>query len=157
MKWLIKALHQSHAEEVRNRNSQLSSCEKQITLKQRRMDKAYDDMLDGRIGSDFFERKMAEWRSEIGRLEQRINSLRAADKGYIDLGRRILELSVSSCAVFDNGIQIEKRHLLAILFSNSSWGDNTLAAHLREPFECLRVMRLRSEAEQENGRKYARF
>jgi hypothetical protein len=60
---IVDALHPSHADEKRLRqNAILLDCKRNKFKIQNRLDRLYDDRLDGLIESDFFERKVREWR-----------------------------------------------------------------------------------------------
>ena len=62
MDWIVDALHQSHADEKRFRRDAIARLQDEQSKLQTRLDKLYDDRLDGFIEPDFFERKSREWR-----------------------------------------------------------------------------------------------
>jgi hypothetical protein len=67
-----KALHQSHADEKRFREDAIVRLQEEQSKIQNRLDKLYDDRLDGFIEPDFFERKAREWRQTQRRLADQI-------------------------------------------------------------------------------------
>jgi len=53
----------------------------------------YVDKLDGRIDSDFFDHKAAEWREEQRKCLELIHEHQDANQTYLDEGIRLLELA----------------------------------------------------------------
>jgi hypothetical protein len=53
----------------------------------------YVDRLDGRIDTDFFDRKAAEWRGEQQKCLELIRGHQDANQSYLDEGIRLLELA----------------------------------------------------------------
>ena len=68
MDWIVEALHQSHADEKRFREDAIIRLQEEQSKIQNRLDRLYDDRLDGFIEPDFFERKSREWRQTQKRL-----------------------------------------------------------------------------------------
>jgi hypothetical protein len=56
MDWIVEALHQSHADEKRFREDAITRLQEEQSKIQNRLDRLYDDRLDGFIEPDFFER-----------------------------------------------------------------------------------------------------
>jgi len=55
MDWNVDALHQSHVDEKRFRQNAITRLQEEQSKLQNRLDKPYDDRLDGFIEPDFFE------------------------------------------------------------------------------------------------------
>jgi site-specific DNA recombinase len=55
MDWIVEALHQSHADEKRFREDAITRLPEEQSKIQNRVDRLYDDRLDGFIEADFFE------------------------------------------------------------------------------------------------------
>ena len=104
---------------------------------QNRLDKLYDDRLDGFIEPDFFERKSREWRQTQKRLTDQIAEYENAAHDYVQDGVRLLELAKKAYFLFKQQNSSEKRKLLNFVCSNSTWKDQTLTATLRQPFDLL--------------------
>jgi site-specific DNA recombinase len=68
MDWVTEALHQSHADEQRFRDEAIAQLQAEHSKIQNRLDKLYEDRLDGFIEPAFFERKAQEWRQAQKRL-----------------------------------------------------------------------------------------
>jgi hypothetical protein len=87
---------------------------------QRRVESAYEDKLDGRIGAAFFDQKAGEWRAEQERIERAIHDHRQADQSYMEEGLALLELAGRAADLFEKQEPSEKRRLLDFVLSNST-------------------------------------
>lgn len=132
-------MHQSHADEKRFRRDALARLQDEQSKTQNRLDKLYDDRLDGFIEPDFFERKAREWRQTQKRLADQIAEYETASHDYVHDGVRLLELAKKAYFLFKQQPPSEKRKLLNFVCSNSVWKDQTLTATFRQPFDLLAV------------------
>jgi site-specific DNA recombinase len=138
MDWVTEALHQSHADEKRFRDEAIARLRAEHIKIQNRLDKLYDDRLDGFIEPAFFERKTNEWRQTQRRSADQIAEHEDANHDYFKDGVRLLELSKKAYFLFKKQNQSEKRKLLDFVCSNSTWKDRTLTATFRQPFDSCR-------------------
>ena len=60
----------------------------------------YIDKLDGRIDTDSFDRKAAEWRGEQEKCLEMIREHQNANQNYFDEGIRLLELAQKAGELF---------------------------------------------------------
>ncbi len=97
----------------------------------------YVDKLDGKISESFYERNAAEWRAEQDRITEAIRDHRRADHSYADTGVRLLELAGGAHHAFVSQGSEERRKLLQLLCSNSSWKHGRLAVELHAPFDSI--------------------
>ena len=137
MDWIVDALHQNHADEKKFRRDAIARLQDEQSKLQNRLDKLYDDRLDGFIEPDFFERKSREWRQTQKRLADQIAEYENAAQDYVQDGVRLLELAKKAYFLFKQQNSSEKRKLLNFVCSNSTWKDQTLTATLRQPFDLL--------------------
>jgi hypothetical protein len=82
MDWIVDALHQSHADEKRFRGDAIARLQDEQSKLQNRLDKLYEDRLDGFIEPDFLGRKSREWRQTQKRLEDQIGEYENAAHDY---------------------------------------------------------------------------
>jgi len=139
MDWVVDALHQSHADQARFREEAIARLQSEQTKIQHRLDKLYEDRLDGFIEPAFFERKANEWKHTQARLSEQIAEHEAANYDYVQDGVRLLELSKKAYFLFKKQNPNEKRRLLDFVCSNSTWKDGSLTATFRQPFDVLAV------------------
>lgn len=86
---------------------------------------------------DIYERKTSEWRDELGRSESAIARQRAANQTFLDEGVMLLEIRSGAKGFFEHGDAAQKRSLLEIALSNSSWGDGRLSVTFNQPFDMI--------------------
>ena len=117
--------------------SAIARLQTEQTKLQNRLDKLYEDRLDGFIEPPFFERKTQEWQQAQARLTEQITQHESANHDYFEDGVRLLELSKKAYFLFKKQNPQEKRRLLNFVCSNSTWKDRTLTARFRQPFDTL--------------------
>ena len=139
MDWVTEALHQSHADQRRFRDEAIAQLRAEHSKIRNRLDKLYEDRLDGFIEPAFFERKAQEWRQAQKRLTDQIGEHQDSNHNYFQDGVRLLELSKKAYFLFEKQNPAEKRRLLDFVCSNSTWKDQTLTATFRQPFDILAV------------------
>ena len=79
------------------------------------------DKLDGKISTEFFDRKSDEWQSEQFRLLRCMEDHQHASKTYFDEGVNLLELVSKAHKLFESQLPHEKRRLLLFVLSNCTW------------------------------------
>jgi hypothetical protein len=95
------------------------------------------DKLDGKVSESFYERKASDWRAEQDRIAEAIEEHRRADRSYADAGVELLELASGAHEAFLSQGSEERRTLLQLVVSNSTWKHGRLALELHQPFELI--------------------
>ena len=72
-------------------------------------------------------------------LDRSNSRTRGRNHNYFQDGVRLLELSKKAYFLFEKQNPSEKRRLLDLVCSNSTWKDQTLTAKFRQPFDLLAV------------------
>lgn len=132
-----EALRQSHADEQTFHAEAIGRLQSEYTVLQVRLDAMYVDKLDGKISSEFFDRKSGEWRAEQTRLLRCIEEHQDANKTYLDEGVNLLELVANAHKLFEEQSPHEKRRLLRFVISNCTWKGGELHPTFRQPFDLL--------------------
>jgi len=127
----------SYGDEKQHHEDAIRRIQAEYDRLQNRIDAMYVDKLDGRIDTDFFDRKAAEWRGEQQKCLELIRDHQDANQTYFDEGIRLLELAQKVGALFRKQSPSEKRRLLGFVLSNSTWKDGRLTAEYRQPFDLL--------------------
>lgn len=135
--WLKTALHNSHKDEEQFHKEAIEGLQEQYNRLQSRLDRMYEDRLDGKIEVDFYESKSAEWRQEKADILRKIQVHEKADKNYMDQGIKILELAQTAYKLYQRQVSSEKRRLLNFVFSNSTFKDGKIQPTFRKPFDSL--------------------
>ena len=150
---LRTALRASHAEIVGARNREVGRIQQQIAAVQNRLDRAYDDRLDGRLSIDEYERRANGWRDEQTRLRRELDAHAGADQATMEQGIALLELATTAVRLWDRQDPTAKRKILGYLTLNSVFGEEGLTVNWREPFDQL--AEIAAEPEDTNGGKLA--
>ncbi len=137
LEWVREALHASHADERREHEEVIERLKAEHKRLQARIDAMYVDKLDGKIGDDFFDRMVRQWREEQSRCLNDIERHQSAEQSYMDEGVQLLELARNAQKLFAKQEPREKRRLLNFLLSNCAWEDGEVVATFRQPFDLL--------------------
>jgi len=136
--WVVAGLRESHAAAVRFREEAAERLQEEIRRIERRLDRLYTDMIDGVIDAPQHERLSKGAREELVRLQAEVEQHRRADHAHVDDGVRLLELAQRAEELFLSQEPQEKRRLLNLVVSNSTWQEGELTVELRKPFDVLR-------------------
>ena len=135
--FLTKALRQSHTDEKRFHDEALARLTAEHEQLQNRLDQMYVDKLDGKISVSFYERKAGEWRAEQDRIAEAMRDHRRADRSYADSGVELLELASGAHDAFMSQGSDERRRLLQLVVSNSTWKRGRLTVQLHTPLDLI--------------------
>jgi hypothetical protein len=139
--WIVTAVRESHVDEKAFHDEAIARLQTEYRRLQDRIDAMYEDKLDGRIGSAFFDSKPAEWRAEQDRLLRDVATHQAANRTYIEEGVQLLQLAHRAHDLFERQEPGEKRRLLNFLLSNCVWKAGILTAEYRQAFDMLPLAR----------------
>ena len=137
--WVRQALRESHRDERQFHDDAIAKLQREHRRLQDRIDAMYEDKLDGRIGSDFFDAKAAEMRAAQTAIMRDLGAHQTANRSYIEEGVQLLELAHNAHALFESQPATAKRKLLDFVLSNCTWKGGELTAKYRQPFDVLAV------------------
>jgi len=83
LNWLKEALKESHKDEKKYHNSQIDNLQKQYAKYNNRLDRLYEDKLDGIITKEFFEGKYKHWSKEQQDILSSIEKHKNANANYL--------------------------------------------------------------------------
>ena len=135
--WVCTALKESHADERKLHDEAIARLKSEHQRLGNRLETLYEDKLDGRIDSQFYDRKSKDWRAEQSKLLQLIGDHEKAEQSYMDEGVRIVELAQKAGDLFDKQVPSEKRRLLNCVMSGATWKEGALEIQFRQPFDML--------------------
>ena len=150
---LRTALLETHGELVAARDREVARINRGLADLRTKVDRAYDDRLEGRIPADVFDRKAAGWREDEDRLRRELTALDKADAATMGQGLDLLELGNLSVQLWEQQDVIAKRKLIVFLAQNCAFSKNGLVVNWRKPFDLLPL--IAAELTDENGRKLA--
>lgn len=144
--WITEALRASHADERRFHDEAVAKLKADHQRIQNRLDVLYEDKLDGRIDTAFFDRKAKEFRAQQNTLLKSIEDHQSANQSYMEEGIRILELASRAAELFEKQPAEEKRRLLNCVLKGASWQHGSLKADFRQTFDMLAKTALSNSA-----------
>lgn len=135
--WIKKALKESHQDEIEYHNKAIEELNRRYEQIQRRLNILYDDKLDGKITSDFYEQKFNQYTQEKEEIVVSIEKHSRAQTEYFELGVNILELSQKAKEIYQKATIEQKRTLLGLVFSSLRLNEGKLKVSFSKPFEIL--------------------
>jgi len=129
-----KFLKESHSGKVEYYNGISTGLKAQYEHFQKRIERMYEDKLDGSITEDFYNKKLLEYRAEQTNIQTRLNNLQNADSEYYTTGMFLLKLANKASDIFKRSEPDIKRQLIKIVLQNPVINDATLTATIRNPF-----------------------
>lgn len=117
---LEKALKESHSEEIAYHDAQVNGINASLERIQQRKRAMYDDRLDRRITTEFYDEKMNEFNSEEEVLTESLRKLKLDNTEYYKVGFSIHELALKAKDAYENedATVEERRELLSYAFEN---------------------------------------
>jgi DNA invertase Pin-like site-specific DNA recombinase len=134
LEWAADAMRDGHEDERKVHADAIVRLQREHQRVQERVDRMYDDKLDGRIDNDFFDRKAAEFRAEQARINTDIAAHDAVMETYVDEGARLGDLARRAAELFEAQPAAEKRKLLDFVVSECRWRGGKLEPVFRKPF-----------------------
>jgi hypothetical protein len=137
MEWIHKALKDSHRDEIAYREACLNELKRRYEMILNRLDRLYDDKLDGKISEEFYERKFKQYSKEKEEIESAIKRHERANLKYYELGLNLYELSQKAREIYLKANLEEKRQLIKLVFKELFLNGNYLAFTYTKPFELI--------------------
>lgn len=110
---LQKALKESHSEEIATHEAQVNGINASLQRIQQRKRTMYDDKLDDRITTDFYDQKLQEFKQEEEVLTDTLKKLKSDNTEYYKVGAAIHELAVKAGKIYKSEkATTEERRLL---------------------------------------------
>ena len=97
----------------------------------------YEDKLAGRISTELWERKHAEYSHILNRLVGTLAEHRFAEDNYLATGNRVLELANNAFALYIEQDHDEQAKLISLIASNCTLKGGVVHVELKEVFAIL--------------------
>ncbi len=102
---------------------------------QAKLDRAYEDRLNGVISENLWLRKSKEWQDELEPVRNETSQRDRASENYAVTGSRTLELAKNAARLFERQEPAEQARLLKTLLSNCTFDRGTLCPTYTSPFD----------------------
>ncbi len=120
LKWIEKALKESHSQEIDLYESQRKQLNRIIGIADSRMANAYKDKLDGKVPINLYEKIMRDSEEEKKQAEDSLKKLGEDKTKYYQAGYSIHELALNAKRIYQSKEATieQKRLLLSKIFTN---------------------------------------
>ncbi len=135
--WLKKALKESHKDEIAFHSSSVGEVNKQHDLIKQRLDKLYDEKLDGKITEEFYNRKFKQYSDELKAADKALVKHSEASIKYFELGINFYTLSQKATAIYQKALLDQKRMLIRLVFENLTLNEGALIIKYTKAFQIL--------------------
>ncbi len=118
-----------------------AALKEQLEALKDRLDRAYEDRLDGKLSEALWVRKSQEWEREIFRLEGLLNATENAEERFQEEGLVVLDLIENARPLYHVQDMFGRRDFLKIVCSNFYLKDGQIKAEYRQPFGTAALMK----------------
>jgi site-specific DNA recombinase len=133
--WITERISVEQRSMDRSRRESLTMIRHRLSGLQAKLDRAYEDYLEGRISQAFWERKSAEWEQEQTTMNVEVERLSRPLPTIEISAARTLELAKGAHSRYLAQPYPERRRLLDAVLSNCSFDRGTLCPDWRKPFD----------------------
>ncbi len=139
---VVRDIERSLASDKASRQDRLlaeeARLQKRLSAIRTRMDQAYLDKLDGKITTEFWERKNTEWLREEQQVQFALAGLKQADEpARLLTASRTLELANKAYSLYVRQNPVEQAKLLKMVLSNCRIDAVNLTPTYRKPFNLI--------------------
>ena len=134
---IADSLRGTQREAERSRKQALEALAQRHRIVQTKLDRGYEDYLEGKISETFWTRKSDEWETELGTVETEMGRLSRPAPDYAVTGQKILELVKQAEFLYKSQNPAEQRRLLETVLSNCTFDRGTLCPTYSKPFDLL--------------------
>jgi hypothetical protein len=132
---LEQALQASESQADQDRRETRERLDKQHRALVSKLDRGYEDYVEGRISEDFWTRKSEQWEEERRSLEAEIARLDRPSAPLALTGQKILELAKQAGFLYRTQDPVEQRRLLDTVLSNCTFDRGSLCPTYNKPFD----------------------
>jgi site-specific DNA recombinase len=118
LSWIEELIKDEEAGRVKERENETKRLTALLEQARRRLDRLYEDKIDEKISSDFYQRKSAEYAAEEGTLNEALARLTERTDEDQQVGIAIHRLGYNAKEIYEKALPDEKRLLLSEFFTN---------------------------------------
>ena len=133
--WIADGLRQDQLSLEQNRQESLARLTQRCQSVRSKLDRAYDDYLDGRLSESLWMRKSVEWESELTTIDGELSRLSRPNPAIVATGERILELAKTAHSRYLEEDLAERRRLLDSVLSNCTFDRGSVYPTYKKPFD----------------------
>lgn len=137
VEWVRKALKESHNDQIQYRTTQIAELQKRQEQLRQRLDRLYEDKVDGSITQEFYKTKHQMWSQEFEEITQKLTGQDAANLKSYEMGLNIYDLSQRADELYKKATIEQKQQLLRLVFERLILDEGELEYAYTKPFELL--------------------
>ena len=134
---LVEDMKKSHGDEMAYHDQAVASLQKTYQKLQEKLDKAYEDKLEGVISLDYWGRQSQIWRQEQEEARASIAKHEMANQSYFDLGVQFLTVAERAYEEYRVRSLAGKRQILNLMASNLVVNGENICPSYKEPFDLI--------------------
>jgi len=134
---LTKELKENHKAKVEYHTRTMKNLKSEYDRIENRLDKMYEDKLDGRITEDKYDTLLDKYKRIQADLILQMEQHSNADENYFIKASRLLKLAHKAHKLFEKANANQKRELLSYLLQNSQMDGKKLIPRLKMPFDAI--------------------
>ena len=100
-----------------------------------KIDRGYDDYVEGRISDALWGRKSGEWEAELATVTAELSAFERPAMSFVATGEEILELVKRAGILYKTHDSAEQRRLLDSVLSNCTFDRGSLCPTYAKPFD----------------------
>lgn len=132
---VIQSLKEAHKDKTRFHSDLLERYQKEYNLYEDRIEKMYEDKLDGRITDSYYDQKREEYRGKQKEINEKISKLHYSDEEYYLTVDYLINLAKRAYDVFSSSEPQEKRLFLKKTLQNLREEQGLVKYDLLKPYD----------------------
>jgi len=134
---ITETLRNSHKDKSEFHRGLLNQYQSEYKKYETRIEKAWEDKIDGSITESFYEKKRKEYRAKQKEINDKITKLRFADEDYYITAGYLLKLASRASGLFESSEPMEKRLLLKTALQNLTLKGRNVEYDWVKPFDVV--------------------
>ena len=134
---ISKAIRSSGQDAERSRTEALRQLDQRRRAITSKLDRGYEDLLEGRISDDFWARKSKAWEAELVVVDGEQAQIETPQPDSIVTAEEILELAKRAEILYKSQDPAEQQRLLETVLSNCTFDSGSLCPTYSKPFDLL--------------------
>ena len=139
--WVIdeitQSLKESHKDKKHFSNSLLNDYQKEYQKYKTRIEKMYEDKLDGLISAEEYQTRVEDYRKKQKALKGKIDSIDEADESYYQAAESILNIAQRASSLFEGSEPELKRLFVKLTLQNLKLKESNLVYDWVRPFNVI--------------------
>lgn len=134
---VLRKVNDNHQQQIKDKQAKVRLIQSEITKYEQRLDRLYDDRVDGKISDLLYERKSAEYALAIENHRAHLATFELSSKERLASIAHLLETANNAHDTFKNTDYLGKRKILRKVLSNSLLEGDQLRWKLKKPYELM--------------------